>query len=72
MDGDSKQPSLSKILRILGSNFEVVESKQKHKSLQMWAKHVVHHIRKLDRFLEKWKLIVIAPGIYVRLEKSVL
>uniref|UniRef100_A0A914BVE2 Uncharacterized protein n=1 Tax=Acrobeloides nanus TaxID=290746 RepID=A0A914BVE2_9BILA len=65
MESDSQQPSLSKILRILSSNFEVVESKQRHKSLQVWTKHIVQKIHKIDRFLEKWKLIIIAPGIYV-------
>uniref|UniRef100_A0A914CTE0 Uncharacterized protein n=1 Tax=Acrobeloides nanus TaxID=290746 RepID=A0A914CTE0_9BILA len=64
MESDSQQPSLSKILRILSSNFEVVESKQRHKSLQVWTKHIVQKIHKIDRFLEKWKLIIIAPGIY--------
>jgi len=68
----SSMPSLPRILRYFKSDGEVqrqlaiYESHYMHVSLQSWTKHVVEMIvRSGGENALKWKLIVLAPGVYV-------
>jgi hypothetical protein len=67
MQSQSTLPSLAKILKRMGAELEVFESNLPHSNLQIWAKHVVRMIGRVANFNNVWKLLLIAPGIYVSL-----
>lgn len=74
--GYSSKPSLPRILRYFKEDgashrqLEVYESHSMHPSLQSWTRHIVEMVVGRGRGGGnglKWKLIVLAPGLYVSL-----
>ena len=61
----TKNPTLPKILDFMGADLQVVESNVQHKNLQAWTRHIVHLIQRIKGYQDKWKLIVIGPGLFV-------
>uniref|UniRef100_A0A914QHV6 Uncharacterized protein n=1 Tax=Panagrolaimus davidi TaxID=227884 RepID=A0A914QHV6_9BILA len=61
----SNNPTLPKILAVMGANLRVIESNVKHKNLASWTKSIIHMIEKVEDYHLKWKMIVIAPGLFV-------
>ena len=61
----SNNPTIPKILAVMGANLRVIESNVVHKSLAAWTKSVIHMIERVENYHHKWKFIVIAPGLFV-------
>ncbi|KAH7714290.1 Protein Y40B10A.9 [Aphelenchoides avenae] len=60
----SRNPTLPKILRVIGASLEIFESNIRHGNLQIWTKHVVRMIQRAQNYDNKWKLFLIAPGLF--------
>uniref|UniRef100_A0A7E4ZRM0 SGNH domain-containing protein n=1 Tax=Panagrellus redivivus TaxID=6233 RepID=A0A7E4ZRM0_PANRE len=60
----SKNPTLSKILTAMGANLQVFESNVVHNNLHAWARHIVRMIERVPGYESKWKMIMIAPGLF--------
>ncbi|KAI6190151.1 hypothetical protein M3Y97_00085800 [Aphelenchoides bicaudatus] len=64
MQTQSNLPSLAKILKRMGADLEVFESNLPHQNLQTWTKHVIRMITRVEDFNKRWKLLLIAPGLF--------
>jgi hypothetical protein len=73
MQTQSNLPSLSKILKKMGAReLEVFESNLPHSNLQSWTRHLVRMIGRARGYQDRWKLILIAPGLFVGFEVGML
>jgi hypothetical protein len=61
-------PSLAQIFGTFGSPIDLAQSGAEHKDLQGWTREIVGQIESIPGHEERWKLLVIAPGLHVSLD----
>ncbi|CAD5225612.1 unnamed protein product [Bursaphelenchus okinawaensis] len=64
MQTQSTNPSLAKIFRLMGAKLEVFESNLAHNNIQSWTRHVIRMMKRTADYDQKWKFILIIPGLF--------